>query len=57
MLRVLPVNVGDTVRLNLPGPAGAERFRIMAILGATPMVRGPLLLRLKAAPSTIFRVH
>lgn len=42
------MNVGDIVRLNLPGPAGAERFRIMSILSAMPMERGPLLLRLKS---------
>lgn len=42
------MNVGDIVRLNLPGPAGDERFGVMAVLGATQLERGPLLLRLKS---------
>lgn len=42
------MNVGDTVTLNLPGSAGAERFRIMAVRAVPPPQRGPLLLRLKS---------
>jgi hypothetical protein len=42
------MNVGDTVTLNLPGPAGEERFRIMAVRAVPPPQRGPLKLRLKS---------
>lgn len=39
------MNVGDTVRLSI---ADTETFRVVGILGATQLERGPLLLRLKS---------